>query len=375
MYRLFLILSVSLLGGCFAKQEEAEPAPPQKSGNTVELTDAQLKNAGILTGRPAFRDMQGTLKVNGLVDVPPQNKITVSFPSGGYLKSTGLLPGMRVKKGQVLAVMEDQSFVQLEQDFLTAQVRLVQLQKEYERQKLLNASKSTSDKVFEQTSGDYQSQRILVKSLQEKLLLIGIRPEGLNENTISRNVNIYAPITGYITAVHVNPGKYVSPSDILFELIDPDDLHLVLTVFEKDVLTIHPGQKIKTSLVSDASSSYEAEVRLVGKLLDSNRSVEVHCHFTGPTPPLFPGMFVNAEIAVTNSHVIAVSDEAVVRSGEKEYVFVQEKPAQFGMIPVTTGASHDGFTAITSAATDLTGKIIITKNAYAALMKLRNLGD
>ncbi len=375
MNRFFFIIAISMLGGCYAKEEKTETRPVQQDGNLVVLTAAQLKNAGILTGQPVFRDMQGVLKVDGLVDVPPQNRITVSFPSGGYLKKTGLLPGMRIRKGQVLAVMEDQSFVQLEQDFLTAKVRLSQLQKEYERQQLLNASKSTSDKVFEQTTGDYQSQRIMVKALEEKLLLIGIRPGRLNENTISRNVSIYAPISGYVTAVHVNPGKYVSATDILFELIDPADLHLALTVFEKDVLSIHPGQKIKTSLVSDTAAVYEAEVVLVGKTLDSTRSAEVHCHFTGAAPPFLPGMFVNAEIAVTVTHTVAVPDEAVVRSGEKEFIFIQEKASQFRMVPVATGVSRDGYTAISAPAAGLTDKTVIIKNAYAALMKLKNTGE
>lgn len=375
MYRSFLIISLVVLSGCYAKQEKTESKPPQQAGTTVTLTDAQEKNAGIATGHPEMRNMQVTLKVNGLIDVPPQNMITISFPSGGYLKSTVLLPGMRVKKGQVLAVMEDQSFIQVEEDYLTAQVKLSFLQKEFERQKLLNATKSTSDKVFEQTAGDYQSQKIMVKALHEKLLVIGINPEKISENTISRNVNIYAPINGYVTVINVNPGKYVSPTDILFELVNPDDLHLALTIFEKDIMAIHPGQKIKTYLVSDTATTYDAVVVLVGKTIDSNRSTLVHCHFTGATLPLFPGMFVNADIQVTSNNLIAVPDEAVVQSGDKEYIFVQRKMLQFDLVQVTTGVSQNGFTAVAAASNDLLNKVIITKNAYAALMKMKNTGE
>ena len=376
MYKYSIILILPLLTGCFAREEkQPQSSPRQDSGTTIALTDAQIKNAGITTGHPRMRSMLALLKVNGLVDLPPQNWVTVSFPPGGYIKSTTLLPGMRITKGQVLAVMEDPSFVQLQEDYLMTSIKLQLLQKEYDRQKLLNATKTTSDKVFEQTTGDYQSQKIGLKALREKLLLIGINPDGLAENTISRRVSIHATINGYVSAVHINPGKYVGPTDVLFELVDPGDLHLALTIFEKDLPAIHPGQKLTAWLVSEPSRTYDAQVILVGKTLDSNRSTQVHCHFTGTTPPLSPGMFINAAIQVSNREMVSVPEEAVVRSGNQDWIFVERSAHQFDMQPVITGPTQNGLVAISSAGTDFLGKTIITTNAYAALMKLRNKGE
>lgn len=373
MHRFLIILF--LLTGCFAKEEKQEKDPPPASETTVTLTDAQIKNAGITTGKPQLRRMQATLKVNGLVDLPPQNTVMVSFPPGGYIRSTTLLPGMRINKGQILAVVEDPSLVQLQEDYLTTGVKLRLLQKEYERQKGLNVTKTTSDKVFEQTTSDYRSQQIMLKALREKLLLIGIRPDQLTENNISRSVDIHAPINGYVAAVHINPGKYVSPTDVLFELIDPEDLHLALTVFEKDVPSIHPGQKLRAWLVSDTSRTYDAQVILVGKTLDSNRSTLVHCHFTGANPPLLPGMFINAAIQLSSREVVAVPEQAVVRSGDREWVFVERGPGQFDIQPVVTGPAQNGYVAIQPAGRDFPDKVIITTNAYAALMKLKNRAE
>ena len=376
MYKYSIVLFLPLLSCCFAKEEKQQQSSSrQDSGTTVALTDAQIKNAGITTGHPRMRSMQALMKVNGLVDLPPQNWVTVSFPPGGYIKSTTLLPGMQITKGQVLAVMEDPSFVQLQEDYLMASIKLRLLQKEYDRQKLLNVTKTTSDKVFEQTTGDYQSQKVGLKALHEKLLLMGIDPDGLTENTISRRVSIHAPISGYVAAVHINPGKYVNPTDVLFELVDPGDLHLALTVFEKDLPVIHPGQKLTAWLVSDPSRTYDAQVILVGKTLDSNRSTQVHCHFTGTTPPLSPGMFINAAIQISNRDMVSVPEEAVVSSGNQDWIFVERGANRFDMQPVITGPTQNGLVAISSAGTDFLGKTIIITNAYAALMKLRNNGE
>lgn len=382
MSKIVMILLFTAFCGCSGKQDakkndsaSAQTGATKSTGNMVYLTDAQIKNAAIETGKPEMRTMQSILKVNGLIDVPPQNMVTISFPSGGYLKSTNMLPGMKIKKGQILAIMQDQSFVQMQEDYLMAQAKTGFLQKEYERQKLLNQTKATSDKVYEQTASDYQQARITVKALGQKLLLIGINPAGLNENSIVRTVNIYSPISGFVSSVNVNIGKYVNPADILFELVNTNDLHLALTVFEKDLESIHPGQLIKAYLTSDTAKTYNAKVMLVSKTLDSNRSAMVHCHFTGELPKLLPGMFMNADIQITNSSTVAVPEEAVVRSGDKDYIFIESKPKQFEFTRVSTAMTENGFVAINTGTNDLLNKVIIKKNAYAALMKMKNTGE
>ncbi len=142
------------------------------------MTDAQQKNAGIETGNLEKRRISAVIRVNGQIDVPPQNMVSISFPLGGFLKSTTLLPGMHVTKGEVIGVMEDQQFIQLQQDYLTSKAKLAYLEKEYARQRELNQSKATSDKLFEQTEAEYKSQRVLNRSVAEKLQLIGINASG-----------------------------------------------------------------------------------------------------------------------------------------------------------------------------------------------------
>lgn len=104
------------------------------------------------------------------------------------------------------------------------------------------------------------------KGLSERLRLININPDKLNEETISRSVPIYSPINGFVSAVNVNIGKYVNPSDILFELINPDDIHASLVVFEKDLPAVLPKQKVKVSFVEDPKTEYDCEVLLVTKM-------------------------------------------------------------------------------------------------------------
>ena len=101
--------------------------------NTVTLTKAQLDLAKLSTGNLSAMQMHKTIKVNGFIDVPPQNMLSVSIPMGGYVKKANLIPGEKVGKGAVLAVLEDASYVSLQQDYLTAKSKLVFLEADYNR--------------------------------------------------------------------------------------------------------------------------------------------------------------------------------------------------------------------------------------------------
>ena len=173
MKNLIIIINIFLLfTACTNKQTSEEQVNVPTQGNVANLTGAQYKNAGIEIGKIEMQNVFSVLKLNGKIDVPPQNIVSVSVPLGGYLKSTKLLPGMHISKGEVIAVMEDPQYIQLQQDYLTAKAQFAYNESEYLRQKELNESKAVSDKVFEQARTTYQTQNILIKSLEQKLKLI-----------------------------------------------------------------------------------------------------------------------------------------------------------------------------------------------------------
>ncbi len=375
MKKYLVILSI-FISACNSSQTTDETKQANASENSVSLTAEQMKIAGIETGTAETKTVSSILKVNGAIDVPPQNMVSISFPLGGYLKSTKLLPGMHISKGEVLAVLEDPQYIQLQQDYLIAKAKLSFSEADYNRQKELNATKANSDKTFQQAKADYESQKVLVKSLSEKLQLIGINPTTLNEDNLSRSVNVYSPINGFVSAVDVNIGRYVSPTDVLFELVNPEDVHLNLTVFEKDVNKLSIGQKVIAYANQNPDKKYEAEIILVSRNLDANRAAEVHCHFKKYDKELLPGMFMNAEINVQSNDALTVPEEAVVRWQNKNYAFTDAGNNSFELTEVQTGVSEKGnIEIITPNKDEWSNKKIITRNAYAVLMKMKNSAE
>ncbi len=369
----FIILSLFIVSCSQPKKQEA--AVQKDNGNTVALTDQQYKNAGLEIGHAEKKTITNIIKVTGKIDVPPQNMVSVSFPLGGYLKSTKLLPGMHVSKGEVIAIMEDPQYIQLQQDYLTAKARQDYLEKEYLRQKDLNKTKATSDKVYQQAEADYRSNKILISSLQQKLLLIGINPSRLDENNISRTVNVFSPIDGFVSQVDVNIGKYVTPSDVLFELVNPTDIHLALTIFEKDLDKLYIGQKLAAYSNANPDKKYPCEIILIGKDVSAERSVQVHCHFEQYDHTLVPGMYMNAEIETKSDDAIALPEDAIVNYENKHFIFVPAGDKRFEMKEVTTGATENGYVAVTANGIDLNNANVVKKNAYTLLMKLKNTAN
>ena len=367
-----IILTSMLFNACSSNQPTEEPTSVvTENSNLVELSDAQLKNANITVGKIASKNMASILKVNGIIDVPPQNMISISVPLGGFLKYTKLLPGMHLLKGESIATIEDQQYIQLQQEYLTTVSNLKFAESEYNRQKELNLSKASSNKALEQAEASFQSLKINAKSLSEKLKLIGINPENLSEKTISRSIDIHSPIDGYVSHVNVNIGKYVNPSDVLFELVNPTDIHLGLTIYEKDLDKIFIGQKLQAFTNHKPDLKYPCEIILIGKDLSEERSVEVHCHFEKYDKTLIPGMFMNAELEINNNNAKVLPDEAIVRFENVNYAFIATSKNTFKMVEVKLGSSEKGLTEVTMD-DSFNNKNFVLNGAYNLLMQLKN---
>ncbi|PKP44549.1 MAG: efflux transporter periplasmic adaptor subunit [Bacteroidetes bacterium HGW-Bacteroidetes-13] len=371
-----LLLVVLLQTACGSKEAEKQSTVENTDNSLVELSELQIKNAGIETGIPERKAISATVKLNGKVDVPPQNRISVSFPMGGYLVSTKLLPGMQVKKGEVMAVLEDAQFVQLQQDYLTAKSRLSYAELEFKRQQSLNQNKASSDKVFQIAKTEFESLGYSERALSEKLKLIGVNPNTLNQTNLSRKVNLYAPISGFVAQVMVNVGKYVMPTDVLFELVNPDDLHLSLIAFEEDIPKLAPGQLVKAHTNINPNQLIDGEIHIINRNIDQNNAAEVHVHILHTEADLSPGMFVSAEIETLSHEALTVPNDAVVRWQNEHFVFIERSAGVYEMKKVKLGVSENDFTEIIPVDDEALDRLrIVIKNAYNILMQMKNTGE
>jgi cobalt-zinc-cadmium efflux system membrane fusion protein len=377
-----VVLLVCLVA-CNSKTPEPKAAPEVHDTTAheeqeVSVTAEQYKTAGITTGVISYRNLSGTIKVNGLLDVPPQQMISVSAPLGGFLQSSEMLQGKRVRKGEVIAIMQDPAYIQLQQDYLEYKSQQEYLQAEYQRQQELAVENVNAAKALQQAKANYESMQARLSGVKARLRLINVNFQQLDKGNIQNTIPLYAPISGFVTEVNMNIGKYANPADVLFEIVDPSHVHAELTVFEKDIAHIKIGQKVKF-LLSNETKERTATVYLIGREIDKDRTVRIHCHLDNEDASLLPGMYLTAYVETSQAQQPALPNEAILYYEGRHYIFIRDAEAgnagkqHFLLTAVETGVSENGYTAVhLPAALDAGKTQVVLKGAYDLLGILKN---
>ncbi|WP_339750788.1 efflux RND transporter periplasmic adaptor subunit [Algoriphagus yeomjeoni] len=380
------LLALTITGfivSCNSQVESVEiQGEHEENEARVELSQAQYEVTGIELGKLEFKEIGSELMVNGVIDVPPQNNISITMPYGGFVKNTTLLPGDAVKRGQLLVTIENPDFIQFQQDYLESLANSSYLKSEYERQEKLYGEQVASGKTFEESKSNFLANEARIKTSKARLTMIGFDPGKVETGEIKSVVNIYSPVAGSVLDVYTNIGKYVSPQDVIMDLTNSDDLHVELSVYENDITKIKKDQRIKFNIANTDEEWREAHVFLVGKGVRKDRSVTVHGHFDSKNTDLLPGMYVTAKIETASEKALVAPNDAVVRFGEKHFIFSylgqrdeNGKPAyDYEMIEVIMGNNEDGFTEVTllDSARAYEEIKLVTKGAFTLLSKAKN---
>jgi len=333
------------------KGHDDEDEHQEEGSNSITLQLKQLKVMNIELGVVKKVNLGATLKVNGQLELPPQKMASVSAIIGGRVQSVTVIEGDFVKKGQVIARLSNPEFIAMQSNYLSAKSTISFLEKDYLRKKELLKEGITSSKSFQQAESAYLKGKSELMASKSTLQLMGLSISALDKGTIASSIPIIAPIKGYIQNVEINIGKYVSPEQEMFEIVDNEHLHIGLKVFEKDIEKAKVGQKVTFALTTRPDKIYKAEIFALGKAFDINtRAVKVHAKIIGTHDGLLTGMFVEARIITSNKEVNALPDAAFVTEDGLDYIFIQKKKddddIEFEKIRVNKGVSDLGFSEV-----------------------------
>ncbi len=367
MKKLLYITALSLL--LFSCKETKTEEVPLKESDLISVTAAQFESSGMEISSPAEQNFDVTVKASGKIDVPPQNRAKVTTFMGGYVKSTKLLVGDKVKKGQALLILENAEFLDIQKDYMEVAEQLTFLKSEYDRQKILYDEKITSQKNYLKAESEYRRAKALHQSLRAKLVLLNINPKNVENGNLTSTITVFSPIAGDIVILNANVGMYVSPSAVILEIVDADHLHLELAVYEKDILKLAIGQKVHFKVPEASAAIFNAEVHLVGKSIEGNeRTINVHAHLDDAIKQkLLTGMFVEANIIVNTKKGLAIPTEALLTSDDKNFVLLVENEKDgysFKKVSVTIGERSEKFVEIIPNAQINTVSKILTKGVF-----------
>ncbi|NDP28557.1 MAG: efflux RND transporter periplasmic adaptor subunit [Flavobacterium sp.] len=398
-----MLLASLLLMGCGSKenksQEEVLKATTEEESPTItSLTAEQIKTVDIQYGTIEKKQLTATLRANGALRVPNNNKANATSMYGGVIKTINVQLGDLVKKGQVIATIVNPQFIQVQEEYLSTSSKVTFAEQELARQKELNAGNAGALKNYQNANAELKSIRTRRASLQQQIQLMGINPNSLNNNNLRSVLSVISPITGTISNVFSKTGSYVDVSSPVAEIVDNSQLHLDLNIFEKDLPMLQVGQIIHFRITNNSAEDYNAKVYSIGAAFENDsKSIPVHATVQGNKSGLIDGMNITAIVSLNNVTTDAVPTDAIVRADGKEYIFVatdkkaegelkeeenksevsktKELTTNFEKIEVAVGVTNMGYTAITLVKDIPTHAKIVTQGAFFVNAKLTNKGE
>lgn len=313
-----------------AEEAKTEESHGEEAATMVTLTGDQIKTAGIQLGKVEQKELTATIRANGMLRVPNNNKANATSLYGGVIKMLNVQIGDDVKKGQVIATIANPQFIQLQEEYLTIGSKIIFAEQELQRQQTLNEGNAGARKNLQNATAELNTLRTRKASLYQQIQLMGINPGSVSNSNLKSALVVQSPISGTVSNVFAKIGSYVDVSSPVIEVVDNGSLHLDLQVFEKDLPKVKVGQTIHFTLTNNPSTEYDATVFSIGSSFENeSKTVAVHCKVKGNKSGLIDGMNITAIVSLNNATTAAVPNEAIVNADGKYYIFVvKQKEAE-----------------------------------------------
>ncbi len=374
-----LIISTVILScnsGNNSKNEKTEEHEEHGQKGVVFLNENQIKALDLKLGSFEMRNLTTVVKTNGQLAVSPSDIAEVTAIMGGNVKYIKVFHGDKVKRGQVLAVLEHPDYITLQEDFVEKANNLKFAEQEYKRQKELFENNVGAGKDYQKAKANYNTAKAKYEGLKSRLRLLNISHETVMKGEITSSVNIVSPINGFVNEIFIRRGTYAGAQTKLFEITNNDAIHADFLIYEKDVHLVKKGQKVHFTVSNKPEKEFTATVFAIGKEFDPNiRAVNIHTKINGDVSELIPGMYISGHLHTDKRLTKTLPDGAIVSEGTKSYIFILDKTARdeahehedehghehekdedseksqsvktFKMTEVITGQKDDGYTEIT----------------------------
>ena len=395
-YLILMSMIFPLLFSCINK--EAEPAKDESkeertAHNEVTISMIQMKTAGIELGSIAEKNLKTAIKTNGLLSVPNQNKAFITSVNSGVIGTLLIQPGSYVRKGQTVATIINPDAARLQQELQTVNAKFSLSEIEYNRQKELVEGNAAPLKNVQRLQTELATLRVTKNSLEKQLTAMGISVAGVNKGNIITTLNITAPLSGTVSNVTAQIGSNINPSSPLAEIVNNDQLHLDLFVFEKDLPKLRSRQTIHFTLTNDPGKEYDAEIFSIGTAFaNENKTIPIHAVVKGNKTGLIEGMNITALISIGDSVLPAVPSDAIVNFQGQDYIFIKRTGESdmnkntsdntrdstdfhFERVAVLKGVTDIGFTQVTLLKPVANEAQVVTKGAFFVLAKMTNIGE
>lgn len=365
------------------KTEEVVPPEDEhenESPDEATLTSEQIEGIGIEFGSIEQKQLTASLKTNGVLKVPNQNKASINSVYSGVIKSLLVQPGNIVLKGQTIATIANPEFIQVQSEYLGVNSKIVLAEQEYNRQKELNAGNAGALKNLQSAEAALKSLNTNKSSLQQQLQLMGINTSSLSNGKLVSVLAVRSPIAGVVSNVMAKMGSYVDVATPIAEIVDNSQLHLDIFVYEKDLSKLKNNQTIHFTVTNNPGKEYDAQIFSLGSSFEGDsKTVSVHAMVKGNKTGLIDGMNVTANISLDKATLPAIPTGAIVSHLGQDYIFIIDSVdaknhiTLFKRVPIAKGTTEIGYSEITLLTDVPPSAKVVVKGAFFILAKQTNI--
>ena len=323
-------------------------ATPVKKSGQIQIPAARQQLIGVRTEEAAHRTLDRTIRAVGVLAYDETRVAEVHTKIAGWVERVYVdFVGKPVRRGQPLLTVYSPELVATQKEYLLA----------------LEAQRRLASSEFAETKSGAES---LLASTRERLRLWDITDAQVAElertRQARRTMTLYSPATGVILERKTFAGQYLTPEMATVKVADLSTVWAVGEVFEYELSAVKVGQDVTVEFpYGQSSRAVRGRVAFIYPDVDATtRRGKVRVEFPNPGSNLKPGSYVTLTVGVPSGMALAVSREAVIDTGTKQYVILAKEGGFFeprevkvgavvgGYRPVESGLSH-GDRVVTSA--------------------------
>ena len=323
-------------GEASAPAAEARPVPGLAE---IDLPAERIQLIGMRTAKVERAALGDALRAVGVIAANERGLSEISVRFSGWVQQLMVSEtGQRVRRGEVLANVYSPEVLRAEQEYLTARGW---------DSKAPVATDSTASEHHGDSSLGAGMQGSVAADARHRLELLGIAASEIeamaSRGKVGDSVPIRSPSEGYVTARNVVPGAAIQAGAPLFEVADLSKVWFLADVFEQDAARLRIGQKAVLELAAYPGERFTGRVQFISPTLSAaTRTLRVRLEFANKTGvggvKLRPGMYGNVVLELPSASGLLIPSEALVDTGENQYVFVAKPGGHFEPRLVKVGA-------------------------------------
>jgi len=320
---------------------------------SLQLDPFTRKRMGIQLEPVANRSIMRTISVPAMVKLPPESRSEVSTQIPGNIRSIGVTPGQRVKRGDVLFEISGTELQSLQLDLLRSSLEAQLFRNRFVR---LDAAKTDaiSRRNLIETLAKAEQLESRVASLKNQLATLGIAESSIQDLIESKKViptlAVCASIDGFVSQFNATLGESISAGQRLIEIQNLDQIWIEASIPVDQANDVALDAIGHVHALVSPETNFEATVARIGPVVDSGTRVRNAWLVSDSIPTslqLREGMLMNVLFRTQPlESQLAVPNSALIRDGLHWFVFVQSDNGSLERRQVTRGRSDDTLTQI-----------------------------